>query len=83
MKTEIRPFGENLMDKRQYVAYLLRLWRENPNTPWRATLENPTTAERISFAELSNLISFLEEQTGEKILAIVSPTTKNDQVSDK
>jgi hypothetical protein len=39
------------MDQRTYRAYLLRLWRESKHDPWRATLEDPHTGERLGFAE--------------------------------
>jgi hypothetical protein len=52
----------------EYIAYLLRLWREESAVQWRATLQNPHTGERRSFADLSSLLAFLEEQTGERWL---------------
>jgi hypothetical protein len=55
------------MAKREYMAYLLRLWREKRNGSWRATLENPNNGERAGFATLSELVTFLESKTGEMI----------------
>ncbi len=55
------------MSKREYMAYLLRLWRENGDSPWRALLENPNTDERVGFANLNELVEFLEKKTGETI----------------
>ena len=55
------------MSKREYMAYLLRLWRENRDGSWRALLENPNTEERFGFANLNELIEFLENKTGETI----------------
>jgi hypothetical protein len=55
------------MAKREYFAYLLRLWRENSDGSWRALLENPNAEERIGFANLADLIEFLENKTGEAI----------------
>ncbi len=49
-----------------YLAYLIRLWREENAPNWRATLQNPHTGERRSFADLPSLLAFLEEQTGEE-----------------
>jgi len=54
--------------EREYMAYLLRLWRENDNSPWRALLENPNTKERFGFANLNELIEFLEDKTGVAIV---------------
>lgn len=50
-----------------YLAYLLRLRRDNESAPWRATVENPHTGERQGFATLRQLVAFLEEQTGEML----------------
>ncbi len=51
------------MSKREYMAYLLRLWRDNPDGPWRALLENPNSGERIGFATLPELFAFVETRT--------------------
>lgn len=53
------------MAKREYFTYLLRLWREDRHSTWRALLENPNVEERIGFASLADLIEFLEDKTGE------------------
>lgn len=53
------------MKARNYAAFLLRLWREHDNAPWRATLQDPHTGERRSFGSLAHLVAYLEEQTGE------------------
>jgi hypothetical protein len=55
------------MAKREYMAYLLRLWREKQDDSWRALLENPNSKEKIGFANLNDLIKFLENKTGEVI----------------
>ncbi len=49
-----------------YLAFLLRLWRENGTINWRATLESPHTGQRYGFSDLRDLFAFLEERTGEK-----------------
>jgi len=51
-----------------YLAYLLRLWRENETAPWRASLEAPGLAEPRAFPNLVALLKFLEAQTGEQVL---------------
>ncbi|MFO7680399.1 MAG: hypothetical protein R6X34_10135 [Chloroflexota bacterium] len=33
-----------------YFACLVRFWREEENTPWRVTLENPHTTDKQNFA---------------------------------
>lgn len=57
------------MAKREYMAYLLRLWREKQNGTWRASLENPNSGERAGFATLADLVNFLADKTGETVPA--------------
>ncbi|MBK8987728.1 MAG: hypothetical protein IPM39_16915 [Chloroflexi bacterium] len=45
-----------------YLAYMLRFWREEPDAPWRATAENPHTGEKRSFAAPEQLWIFLQEK---------------------
>jgi hypothetical protein len=50
-----------------YVAYLLRLWRESGGgqvAVWRASLESTRTGERRAFASLDELFDHLRERTG-------------------
>ena len=49
-----------------YLAYLLRLWREQggETTRWRASLQDPHSGEKFGFAHLDELVAFLREQTG-------------------
>jgi hypothetical protein len=49
------------MESYVYQAYLLRLWREGENATWRASLEDPRTGSRRSFATLEKLLTFLNE----------------------
>ncbi|MAT96581.1 MAG: hypothetical protein CL608_05505 [Anaerolineaceae bacterium] len=44
-------------------SYLLRLWREDAQSPWRASLQNVATNERIGFADLQSLFLFVQTQT--------------------
>ena len=45
-----------------YYAYLFRLWREHDDAPWRLTLQDSRTGEKLGFADLSELTSFLEDK---------------------
>ncbi len=55
------------MAKREYMAYLLRLWRETQDGSWRGLLENPNSGERFGFATLADLVALLEDKTGEAV----------------
>jgi hypothetical protein len=46
-----------------YLSYVLRLWRDDEDVPWRASLECARTGERQSFADLSALFAFLDGKT--------------------
>jgi hypothetical protein len=42
-----------------HQVYLLTLWREAPDAPWRAALRPAGGQERIGFANLEMLVLFL------------------------
>lgn len=48
-----------------YLAYMLRLWQvDRQGQPeWRASLESPHTGERLGFADVAQLLAFLQEKT--------------------
>ncbi len=53
--------------RRPYLSYLLRLWLvEDDGLVWRASLENPRTAERHGFAALEDLVAFLLAETRDR-----------------
>lgn len=52
-----------------YLSYLLRLWQESDEAVvgreaplWRASLTSPATGERVGFASLEGLVTYLQEQ---------------------
>ena len=53
-------------EQRSYLSYLLRLWQTESGGEgvWRASLEDPHTEERKGFANLTDLLAFLEQETG-------------------
>lgn len=44
----------------QYQAYLLRLWRESPQGPWRIVLQQANGNQRFLFADLESLFAHLQ-----------------------
>ena len=60
MAHEKREDGE----ARDYVAYLLRLWRETGgiSTRWRASLQDAHSGQRVGFAGLEELFEYLHKQ---------------------
>lgn len=47
------------------TAYLLRLWRARTKNKdvWRASLEDVSTRQKVGFASLDELFSFLRDHT--------------------
>lgn len=45
-----------------YHAYLIRLWRDEVQQPWRAELVSPHTGEARCFATPEQLFSFVQQQ---------------------
>ena len=43
----------------EYMSYLLRLQRSQPNDHWRATLQNAQTGELLRFANERELLRYL------------------------
>ena len=57
-----------------YQAYTLRLWQVDEQGGWRATLYNPHTGRRQSFASCEQLCTFLQ--------AVMSGTTEDRPEQD-
>jgi hypothetical protein len=57
-----------IIRQRRYLSYLLRLWQETGGDEvlWRASLEGPKGGERVGFASLVELFSYLEHETGSR-----------------
>ena len=64
--------NEGAVTSRQpdYHAYLLRLWREGAQKPWRAELVSPHTGVKQHFATHVQLLAFLE--------ALASPSRETE-----
>jgi hypothetical protein len=46
---------------KQYQAYMLRLWREDPLSPLRIIIENVQSQEKQGFGSLPELVDFLQQ----------------------
>ncbi len=56
-----------MKDSADYQAFLLRVWREDELTGWRASLEDPHSGQSYAFASLKLLFEFLELKTSDNI----------------
>jgi hypothetical protein len=45
-----------------YLSYLLRVWRDHQQTPWRASLESTATGDVRRFGDLEAMWTFLQTQ---------------------
>jgi hypothetical protein len=45
-----------------YLSYLLRLWRDGEEAPWRASLESVSTGEIHRFGDMEAMWRFLRER---------------------
>jgi hypothetical protein len=45
-----------------YHAYLIRLWRDDKQQPWRAELVSPHTGEAQRFASSEQLFTYVQQQ---------------------
>jgi hypothetical protein len=62
--THIPP--EQSADGRCSQMYLLRLWREAAEAPWRLSLRQASDSQAIGFADLDDLVIFLLRTMGKK-----------------
>lgn len=70
--------------QKDYVSYLLRMWRESSEggtahtseTLWRASLQCPGSGKRLAFASLEELVLFLQHQAYPGCLA---PDGRDDE----
>jgi hypothetical protein len=46
-----------------YHSFLIRMWRTDATTAWRASLSDPNTGETFNFADMESLWAFLVRLT--------------------
>jgi hypothetical protein len=72
-----------------YLSYLLRLWRsgKGKEAVWRASLESPLTGERLGFANLKDLFTFVEtlasDATNHEADAEKGPANDSENAGEK
>ena len=58
-------------------TYVLHVWRERPDAPWRASLRASGSQERLGFADLEQLAIFLLHLTEQQSLPDSDRTPEN------
>lgn len=56
--------GQADQDGGAYRAYLVRLWRDGRDGPWRAMVKDAHTGEEWRFASLAHVCHFLHDRAG-------------------
>jgi hypothetical protein len=49
-----------------YLSYMLRLWREGPYAPWRASLHSTATGQVHLFGDVERMWAYLNAQMGDE-----------------
>jgi hypothetical protein len=57
------PSTPTASEPANYHSFLLRLWRDGPQRPWRASMHSTTTGTQHYFANLMHLHAFLQAHT--------------------
>jgi hypothetical protein len=57
------PSDSNQVAQIDYHAGLLRLWRVGTGGPWRVSLQDAESGERIGFTDLDHLFAYLRRLT--------------------
>ena len=65
-------------------TYLVRLWRDNPRSPWRATVHKVRTGEETHFARTEDMLAYLQTDMGAEAHAAGSarPATEQTRSQD-
>ncbi|MFZ2359662.1 MAG: hypothetical protein WA040_10000 [Anaerolineae bacterium] len=63
-----------------YHAYLIRLWRDETQQPWRAELVSPHTGEARRFATPEQAFSYVQEQIAETTAGPACPNPSQELV---
>jgi hypothetical protein len=53
-----------MSDPERYQSYLLRLWKEAPDLPWRYQVRCVATGEEHRFSEFDQVLAFLQSVSG-------------------
>ncbi|MEZ4705570.1 MAG: hypothetical protein R3A44_00105 [Caldilineaceae bacterium] len=57
------PISDSFSNLPFYFSYLVRIWRDTPSTPWRASARSVQSGETVRFSTLEALYEFLDAQT--------------------
>lgn len=58
-----------------YVSYLIRVWRDGEQAPWRASITHVLTGETHKFSSLALALAHLQTQWGEQAANTAEPAS--------
>ncbi|GAB4581706.1 MAG: hypothetical protein Fur0022_44560 [Anaerolineales bacterium] len=65
-----------------YHSFLLRIWRDDEQTPWRVQLEDPHTGERRGFTSIEQMVTYLDKHLEAPVpLPIPAEDPPHDEVT--
>lgn len=56
------PVGHTPIRALHYKSFLVRIWREREDDPWRASITSVHTKETHAFADVQALFAYLQAQ---------------------
>jgi hypothetical protein len=60
--------AKKLRNPEECHAYLVRLWRDSAQEPWRASAKQVGTGREYHFASLEKLFLFLHQETSPSVV---------------
>jgi len=60
-----------------YASYLLRVWRDHEEAPWRFSLQSTAAGQPLYFADMESLFVFLNEQINTGKVHVTEGKSKN------
>jgi len=64
-----------------YCSYLVRFWRDHPQSPWRASAQNVQTGETVRFADTDSLCSYLLHQATDACATFLAESAVDDSAA--
>lgn len=65
-----------------YKAFMIRLWQDDENAPWRASVQMVRTGETIHFASVLELLGFVRAQASTRLFDAIPGATNGDDAQD-
>ena len=47
-----------------YLAFLIRLWRDTPDAPWRASAQRVSGEDIVNFGSVDEMLRYLRDHVG-------------------